>query len=84
MCQNGVNTGQFELMLQQMDDQLALNRRWMHKLAHLAGDNGYEKTDEVLHKAQELLDDARALMSDAQSAFEDDAEALAGVTVQKL
>ena len=45
MCSNGVNTGQYKMMLEQMDDQLAVNRRWMHKLAHLAGDNGYDKTN---------------------------------------
>ncbi|MDD6729834.1 hypothetical protein [Hugonella massiliensis] len=82
MCSNGVNTGQYKMMLEQMDDQLAVNRRWMHKLAHLAGDNGYDKTNEIMHQAQALLDDARALMTDAQDALEDDAERLANVQVK--
>ena len=73
MCTNGVNTGQFALMLDQMDDQIAVNRRWIHKLAHVAGDGGFARTDETLHKIQELLDEARALLSEAKDALEDDA-----------
>lgn len=81
MCTNGVNTGQFEMMLEQMDDQLAVNRRWVHKMAHTAGDAGFEATDNALHKVQELLDEARALISDAKDALEQDAESASGVTV---
>lgn len=81
MCTNGVNTGQFNMMLEQMDDQLAVNRRWVHKLAHSAGDAGFSQTDEVLHKVQELLDEARALLTDAKDALESDAESASGVTV---
>ena len=81
MCTNGVNTGQFNMMLEQMDDQLAVNRRWVHKLAHTAGDAGFSSTDEALHKVQELLDEARALITDAKDALESDAEAASGVTV---
>lgn len=81
MCTNGVNTNQFTMMLEQMDDQLAVNRRWIHKLAHTAGDAGYTKTDDALHKVQELLDEARAILTDAKDALEEDAEAASGVTV---
>lgn len=84
MCSNGVNTGQYTMMLEQMDDQLALNRRWTHKLAHLAGDNGYDKTCEIMHHVQEMLDEARALMTDAKDALEDDSERLANVTVKRV
>ena len=82
MCTNGVNVGQFNMMLEQMDDQLAVNRRWVHKMAHTAGDAGFAKTDEALHKVQELLDDARALITDAKDALETDAESAPGVTVE--
>ena len=82
MCTNGVNTGQFSMMLEQMDDQLAVNRRWVHKLAHSAGDAGFAKTDEALHKVQELLDEARATLTDAKDALEEDAEAASNVTVE--
>ena len=70
------------MMLEQMDDQLAVNRRWVHKIAHTAGDAGFEKTDAMLHKVQELLDDARAALTDAKDAVEDDAENASGVSVE--
>ena len=81
MCTNGVNTGQFNMMLEQMDDQLAVNRRWVHNMAHTAGDAGFATTDEALHKVQELLDEARALITDAKDCLEKDAEDTSGVTV---
>lgn len=81
MCTNGVNTDQFKMMLEQMDDQVALNRRWMHKLYHKADDNGYEKTAAVLKEVQGLMDEARALLTDAQDAVDKDASAAPGVTV---
>ena len=81
MCTNGVNTGQFEQMIDQIDDHIALERRWTHKLAHQAGDAGFSTVDDKLHSVQELLDEARALLTDAKDALEDDAEAAGGVTV---
>lgn len=82
MCSNGVNINQFEMMLAQVDDQLALQRRWVHKLAHTAGDAGYAKTDDILHSIQGLLDEARALMSDARDTLEDEASDSSGVTIE--
>ncbi len=81
MCTNGVNTGQFEQMITQIDDHIALERRWVHKLAHQAGDAGFATVDDKLHSVQELLDEARALLTDAKDALESDAEAAGGVTV---
>lgn len=81
MCTNGVNTGQFEMTIDQIDDHIKLERRWVHKLAHQAGDAGFEATDDKLHAVQELLDEARALIADAKDALEDDAANAPGVTV---
>ena len=81
MCTNGVNTGQFEQMMAQIDDHIALERRWVHKLAHQAGDAGFATVDDKLHSVQELLDEARALITDAKDALGSDAEAAGGVTV---
>ena len=81
MCTNGINTGQFDQMIDQIDDHVKLERRWVHTLAHQAGDAGFAKTDEKLHAVQELLDEARALLADAKDALEDDATAAPGVTV---
>lgn len=81
MCTNGINTGQFEQMIDQIDDHIKLERRWVHNLAHMAGDAGFAATDDKLHAVQELLDEARALIADAKDALEDDASSASGITV---
>ena len=81
MCTNGINTGQFEQMIAQIDDHIALERRWTHKLAHQAGDAGFTTVDDKLHSVQELLDEARALLADAKDALEEDVANAPGVTV---
>ena len=81
MCTNGVNTGQFEQMIEQIDDHIKLERRWAHNLAHMAEDAGYNTVGAKLHDAQALLDDVRALLDDAKDAIEDDAASAPGVTV---
>ena len=82
MCTNGVNTGQFEQMMDQIDDHLKLERRWSHNLAHMAEDAGFSTVSEKLHAAQALIDEARAMIDEAKDALEEDAEAAGGVTVQ--
>lgn len=81
MCTNGINTGQYKMMLEQMDDQIALNRRWTHKLFHAADDSGFTQTAAALREVQGLLDDARALLTDAQDAVDKDATSASGVTI---
>jgi len=81
MCNNGINTGQFEQMIDQIDDHIKLERRWVHDLAHQAGAAGYTTVDDKLHDAQQLLDEVRALLDEAKEALEDDAAQVGGVTV---
>lgn len=81
MCTNGVNTGQFEQMIDQIDDHIKLERRWAHTLAHMAEDGGFSTTGDKLHKAQAVLDEVRALLADAKDSLEEDAEAASGVSV---
>ena len=82
MCTNGINTGQFEQMIEQIDDHIKLERRWAHNLTHQAEDAGFETAGEKLHAAMSALDDIRALLDDAKEALEDDAEKASGVTVK--
>ena len=84
MCTNGINTGQFEQMIEQIDDHLKLERRWSHNLAHQAGDAGYETVSAKLHEAQSLIDEARALLDEAKDALEEDAAAASGVSVSLM
>ena len=81
MCTNGINTGQFEQMIDQIDDHIKLERRWTHTLAHMAEDASLAQTGKKLHEAQAALDEVRALLADAKDALEDDAEAASGVSV---
>ena len=81
MCTNGVNTGQLELMIEQIDDHVKLERRWAHNLAHNAEDAGFATVSAKLHAAQALLDDVRALLDEAKDALEEDADGASGVTV---
>lgn len=81
MCTNGVNTGQLELMIEQIDDHCKLERRWAHNLAHTAGDAGFAVVSEKLHEAQALLDDVRAKLDEARDAIEDDALNSSNVSV---
>ncbi len=46
MCTNGINTGQFEQMIDQIDDHIKLERRWAHNLAHNASDAGFTTVGE--------------------------------------
>ena len=81
MCTNGINTGQFEQMIDQIDDHIKLERRWAHTLAHNASDAGFETVGEKLHQVQALLDEVRSTLDDAKDALEDDAQNASGVTV---
>ncbi|MBQ9001295.1 MAG: dynein gamma chain protein [Eggerthellaceae bacterium] len=81
MCTNGVNTGQFEQMIDQIDDHIKLERRWTHTLAHMAEDAQLATVGEKLHAAQAALDEVRAILADAKDALEDDAESVSGVSV---
>ena len=82
MCTNGINTGQFGQMIDQIDDHIKLERRWSHDLAHQAEDAGYDTVSDKLHEAFRMLDEVRSLLDDAKDALEDDAAALAQVTVE--
>lgn len=81
MCTNGINASQFKMMLEQMDDQVALNRRWVHKLYHNADEASLAKTAATLKEVQGLFDEARALLTDAQDVFDKENNGSDGVTV---
>jgi len=80
MCTNGVNTTQFKSAIEQIDEAVALTRRWTHRSFHLMEDSAFLKTATKLREAQTLLDEVRALLSEATDTVETEA-ATAGVTV---
>ena len=74
MCTNGINAGQIGEMIDQINDHVALEYRWAHKLAHTAGHAGFEAASERLHVAQALLADVRAALDKAKDDLESDAQ----------
>ena len=81
MCTNGVNASQLESAIEQIDEAVALCRRWTHRAFHSADDAELEKTAAALKQAQELLDEVRALLDEAGQIVEKEAETVSGLTV---
>jgi len=81
MCTDGVNSDQMKTNLEQIDEAVALSRRWLHRAFHTLEDTQMLKTAAKLRDAQSLLDDVRALLSEACESIEAEA-ALSDVTVQ--
>jgi hypothetical protein len=81
MCTNGVNTVQFKSTIEQIDEAVALTRRWTHRAYHVADDGQQAKTAAKLREAQSLLDEVRALLSEAGDIVEEEAVAISGVSV---
>jgi hypothetical protein len=81
MCTNGVNVTQFKSTIEQIDEAVALTRRWAHRAYHTADNAQQEKTAAKLHEAQSLLDEVRALLSEASDTVEEEAIAASGVSV---
>ena len=84
MCSNGVNATQFLQMIDLLDDHVAVEYRWAHRLAHTAENGGCNTASEKLHQAQSMLAGVRALLDEAKSSFEDDLESGAAQTTAKL
>lgn len=80
MCKDGINVEHFTASIGQIDEAIALCRRWTHRLAHQIEDSGMLGTSVKLHEAQSLLDDVRALLEDASGLVEK--ETAEDVTVQ--
>jgi hypothetical protein len=81
MCTNGVNTTQFRSTIEQIDEAVALTRRWTHRAYHTADSGNQSRTAAKLQEVQALLDEARALLSEAGDTIDEDAADASGVTV---
>lgn len=79
MCSNGVNTNQLKSTIKQIDDEVALMRRWTHQLYHLADGGQMPKTAAKLQEIQGAFDNIRALLTDAGDLADEDDEALVDV-----
>lgn len=83
MCVNGVNTAQLKDTVQIVDDEVALCRKWTHKMFHLAENGQSIRAAAKLKEVQYMLDDVRAALVEVQEAIDaDDADVNNGVTVE--
>lgn len=80
MCTNGVNTQQLKDTVAIIDDQVALSRRWTHKMYHLADNGQMEKTAAKLQEVQRMFDDIRAELDELQDIIDKD-DSASGVSV---
>lgn len=81
MCTNGVNTAQLKGTIEQIDETVALCRKWTHKMYHLADNGDQTRTAEQLQNVQRMLDDVRATLVEVQEAVDAD-DVDSGVTVK--
>ena len=81
MCANGVNTQQLKDTVTQIDETIALTRRWTHRMYHLADNGQMEKTAKHFQKIQGMLDEVRAELDEAQDIIDREDAATSGVTV---
>ncbi|MCL2807697.1 MAG: dynein gamma chain protein [Coriobacteriia bacterium] len=84
MCTDGVNASQLASAVEQIDEAVALCRRWTHRAYHRVDEAEFAKSAKTLKKAQELLDDVRALLDEAGELIEREAEASAGISVKAV
>ena len=82
MCTNGLNTNQFKSTIEQIDEAVALTRRWTHRCFHSAEDGQLAKTAAKLKEAQGLLDEVRALLEEAGDIVEREAAVSDDITVE--
>ncbi len=82
MCTNGINTSQLSATIEQIDETIALVRRWTHRCYHLAADGRMERTADQLHMIQGMLDDVRSALDEAGDLLEKDDAAQTTVEVK--
>ena len=80
MCTNGVNTQQLKDTVTFIDDQIALSRRWTHKMYHLADSGQMENSANKLQEIQRMIDDVRAEIDELQDIIDKD-DSASGVSV---
>ncbi|MDR1089067.1 MAG: hypothetical protein LBL23_07345 [Coriobacteriales bacterium] len=84
MCTHGVNANQLKGTIEQIDEAVALCRRWTHRAYHSADDGQLARTAASLMKTQGLLDEVRALLDEAGELVEKDAALAPDVSVKAL
>lgn len=72
----GMNMGQLEMSIKQVDDAIALAREWSHALLHATETYDMERIGGKLEAAMSALDEARGALEGYQEAIEADHNAV--------
>ena len=70
MCEKGLNADQFQLMIKQADDSLAMSQQWLEQLHHLADHAALHDSSVALAQATVLLGQTRAKLEHAVDVLE--------------
>ncbi|MDO4437641.1 MAG: hypothetical protein Q4B77_06815 [Coriobacteriaceae bacterium] len=68
----GMNMGQLEMSVKQVDDTIALARNWSHDLLHATENFDMERIGDKLAAAMRALDEARKALEGYEDAIEAD------------
>lgn len=82
MCEKGLNAEQFQFMIKQADDSLAMSQQWLEQLHHLADHAALKDASVALAQATVLLGQTRAKLENAVDVL--DGAPSASVTVKRL
>ncbi|MHA7992831.1 hypothetical protein [Collinsella sp. BM28] len=72
----GMNMGQLEMSIKQVDDAIALAHEWSHTLLHATETYDMERIGGKLEAAMSALDEARGALEGYQEAIEADHNAV--------
>lgn len=72
----GMNMGQLEMSIKQVDGAIALAREWSHTLLHATETYDMERIGGKLEAAMSALDEARGALEGYQEAIEADHNAV--------
>lgn len=81
MCTNGVNTSQLKDTITQIDETIALTRRWTHRMYHMAENAQFERSQKELGEVQQMLDDVRAKLDELGDIIDKDDQELGSASV---
>ncbi|MBE6468510.1 MAG: hypothetical protein E7001_00725 [Coriobacteriaceae bacterium] len=75
----GMNMGQLEMSVRQIDDSIQLAREWSHALLHATENYDMERIGAKLEAAMDALDAARAALDGYAGAIEADHNSVGSV-----
>lgn len=70
MCTSGIDVAKIESMIDMIDDHVALEYRWAHKVAHMLEEANATAASEAMYETQRMFADARSALAGAKCSME--------------